>query len=59
MIAISALVVAIQMIAAFCKQLKYERKIFLVTNGHGAMDAADVDHIVGKLVEDKIELTVL
>lgn len=47
------------MITAFCKALKYEKRIFLVTNGRGAMDATDVDHIVEKLAEDKIELTVL
>lgn len=57
--AISALVVAIQMISTFCKKLKYERRIILVTNGRGAMDADDVEHIVKKIKEDNIELVIL
>lgn len=57
--AISALVIGIQMISSFCKKLQYLRRIVLVTNGRGAMDADDVEHIVGKLKEDKIELVIL
>jgi len=57
--AISALVIAIQMISSFCKKLQYQRRIIMVTNGRGSMDADDVEQIVGKLKEDNIELVIL
>lgn len=58
-IAISAIVVAIQMIGDYCKKLKYRRKIVLVTDGRGSMDDDGVDEIVNKIKEDNIELVVL
>ncbi|KAK3044976.1 ATP-dependent DNA helicase II subunit 2, partial [Coniosporium uncinatum] len=57
--AISALVVAIQMIATHCKKLKYTRRIILVTDGKGAMDAEDLSDIIKKIKADNIELIVL
>lgn len=57
--AVSALVIAIQMINETTKRLKYTRKIVLVTNGLGTMDAEDMDQITGKIKDDSIELTVL
>ncbi|KAI9839005.1 MAG: ATP-dependent DNA helicase II subunit 2, partial [Sclerophora amabilis] len=57
--AISALVVAIQMISGYCRKLKYKRKIILVTNGTGYMDGDDLDHIAEKLATDGIELCIL
>lgn len=53
------MVVAIQMIITFCKKLKYTRRIVLVTNGTGSMDADGLADIVSKIKEDSIELTVL
>lgn len=47
------------MISSFCKKLQYQRRIILVTNGRGSMDADDVEHIVSKIKEDNIELVVL
>lgn len=47
------------MISTFCKKLQYQRRIILITDGRGAMDADDVEHIISKLKEDKIELIVL
>lgn len=58
-IAISAIVVAIQMIITYCKKLKYKRKIVLVTNGTGAMSSEGFDQIVKKIKEDNIELVVV
>jgi len=58
-LAISALVIAIQMIAKHCKKLKYRRKIVLVTNGRGALDANDVSEITKKIKEDNMELVIL
>lgn len=57
--AISSLVVAIQMIAQKCKKLQYSRKIVLVTDARGSMQADDLSQITSKLKEDKIELVVL
>ena len=57
--AISALVVAIQMIATVTKKLAYTRKIILVTNGNGSVDADGLDAITSKCKEDGIELVIL
>jgi ATP-dependent DNA helicase 2 subunit 2 len=47
------------MITAYCKKLKYQRKIVLVTNGRGSMDTDDIEEITKKMVNDEIELVVL
>jgi ATP-dependent DNA helicase 2 subunit 2 len=57
--AISAIVVAQNMIEVFTKKLKYYRKIVLVTDGRGLMDGDDIDAIAEKLNEDDIELVVV
>jgi ATP-dependent DNA helicase 2 subunit 2 len=62
--AISAIIVAIEMIMTFTKNpkglpLKYARKIVLMTNGRGPMDADDIDEVAKKLNEDGIELVVV
>ena len=57
--AISAIVLAIQMIIKYCKKLKYLRKIVLVTDGRGSMDAEDVSEITKKMKEDSMELVVM
>lgn len=57
--AISALVVAIQLIADHCKKLKYKRRIILVTNARGSIDADGLGEIVKKVQDENIELIVL
>lgn len=57
--AISALIIAIQMIVNTCKKLQYQRRIVLVTDGRGSMDADDLGDITSKLKEDNIDLVVL
>lgn len=57
--AISALVVAIHMIETVTKKLAYTRKIILVTNGNGSVDADGLDAITQKCKEDGIELVIL
>lgn len=47
------------MITKHCKKLKYRRRIVLVTNGNGSMDASDMDEITKKLKDDDIQLIVL
>lgn len=57
--AISAVVVAVDLIDTFTKKLKWIRKIVLVTDGQGPMDADDVSDIAAKMNDSNIELTVL
>jgi ATP-dependent DNA helicase 2 subunit 2 len=57
--AVSAIVIAIQMIERQCRKLKYTRRIVLITDGKTPMDAADLGHITTKLKEDGTELVVL
>lgn len=55
----SAIVLAIQLISEQCRQLKYIRKIILVTNAKAPMDADDMHMITSKVKEDGIELLIL
>lgn len=57
--AMSALIIAVQMIVKQCKKLQYVRKIVLVTDARAPMDTDQNSEIVKKLKEDKIELVVL
>ncbi|KAL1633653.1 ATP-dependent DNA helicase yku80 [Neofusicoccum ribis] len=57
--AISALVVAIQLIADHCKKLKYKRKIILVTNARGSIDSDGLGEIAKKVQGENIELVIL
>jgi ATP-dependent DNA helicase 2 subunit 2 len=57
--AISAIVVAEDMISTFTKKLKYNRKIILVTDARGAMDSDSLDEVAGKLNDSNIELIVM
>ncbi|TKA69171.1 hypothetical protein B0A49_04616 [Cryomyces minteri] len=57
--AISAIVIAIQMIDNHCKKLQYSKRIILVTNGRSVMDDEDVPQIASKLKEDNIELIII
>lgn len=57
--AISAIVVAVDMIGSFTKKLKFVRQIYLVTDGQGAMDSEDVEEIAKKMNASNIRLTVL
>lgn len=59
--AISAIVVANQLICTFTRKLKYDRKIVLVTNGRGTMDDDEeqIAEVAKKLNDDGIELVVM
>lgn len=58
-LAISAIVIAIQMITKYTKKLKYRRKIVLVTDGHGSIDADGVSEITKKIKLDAMDLIIL
>lgn len=59
--AISAIVVALSMIETYTKKLKYNRKIFLVTNADAPIDDSEdsIDDVANKLNELGIELLVM
>jgi ATP-dependent DNA helicase 2 subunit 2 len=62
--AVSAIIIAIEMIMSFTRNakgepLKYARKIVLMTNGRGPIDADDIDEVSKKLNDDGIELVVV
>ncbi|KAK8088029.1 Ku80 [Apiospora hydei] len=58
---LSAIVIAMEMIQTFTKKLKYNRRIFLVTNGESPLDEDEeaVTEIAARIKELGIELTVL
>jgi ATP-dependent DNA helicase 2 subunit 2 len=57
--AISAIVVAIDMIDTSTKKLKFKRRIILVTDGLGPIDGDDLEDIASKADESNIELIVM
>lgn len=57
--AISAIVVAVEMINTFTKKQKWKRKIVLVTDGQGPIDADGISDISKKMNDCSIQLTVL
>lgn len=57
--AMSAVIVAAEMMAKFTKTNKWSRRIYLITDGQGPIDEDDVEEISGRLNELCVELTVL
>ncbi|PHH63602.1 hypothetical protein CDD81_5694 [Ophiocordyceps australis] len=57
--AISAIVVAIDMIDAFTKKLKWIRKVVLITDGQAALDEEDIGDISAKMNSSNVQLTIL
>jgi ATP-dependent DNA helicase 2 subunit 2 len=59
--AVSALILAINMIIKHCRQLKWKRKIVLVTNGSGHIDTdpENAKEITKKINSDEMELVLL
>lgn len=57
--AMSAIVVAAEMMDEFTKKNKWDRKVYLITDGQGAIDMDDVDDIASRLNDLTISLTVL
>ena len=47
------------MIAKYCKKLKYKRKIVLVTDARGSMDADDSSEITKKILADGMQLVIV
>lgn len=47
------------MIADHCKKLKYKRRIILITNALGSIDADGLEDISKKIKSENIELIIL
>jgi len=58
-VAISALIIATQLIVEHCKKLKYKKKIVLITDACGHMDSDDNDKITSQITEQNIEVSVM
>jgi ATP-dependent DNA helicase 2 subunit 2 len=59
MIALSALVIGIDVIMKYCKHLKYIKNIVMITDGNGATDWSEVDDIAQQINEQHINLSIL
>ncbi|KAM0334294.1 hypothetical protein ACHAQA_001317 [Verticillium albo-atrum] len=57
--AVSAIVIAVDMMATYTKALKYARKVYLITDGTAPIDGDDLDDITKKINQDGVELIVL
>lgn len=57
--AMSAIIVAAEMIEEFTKKNKWSRKVYLITDGQGAIDEDDVEEISSRINDIGIDLTVL
>lgn len=57
--AISAIVLAVELIEKLTKKLKYNRRIVLVTDGEAPMDSDGIDDIAEKIRGCGIQLTIL
>lgn len=57
--AISAIVVAVDMIDTFTKKLKWNRKIVMITDAKSGIDPDDIGDIAHKINDSNIHLTVL
>ena len=58
-VGVSAIVVAIDVIEQFCRKLKFDRNIVVLTNGLGSYDFEGIEDIVGKVKEQGIKITIL
>jgi ATP-dependent DNA helicase 2 subunit 2 len=53
------LIVALDMMTKFCKKLKYEKKIFILTDACGEVNNEGLDQITSALVDDNVQLNVV
>jgi ATP-dependent DNA helicase 2 subunit 2 len=57
-IALSALVVAVDVIMKYCKHLKYIKNIIMITDGKAATDWSEQDAIAQQINSENINLKV-
>ena len=56
---LSAIIIAVDMLMEHCRQLKYKKKIVVVTNATGQMDEDDVEITAEQIKRHGIELVIL
>lgn len=57
--ALSAVILGVDMIMKHCRQLKYTKRLYLITNGTGPLDATDVESTAAQIKQNNIQLTIL
>ncbi|KAJ9658971.1 ATP-dependent DNA helicase yku80 [Neophaeococcomyces mojaviensis] len=57
--ALSAVILAVDMIMKHCRDLKFAKRIYLITNGTGPLDADDIEQTAAQIKQNNIQLTVL
>lgn len=57
--ALSAVILAVDMLHKHCRQLKYIKHLYLITNGTGPLDADDLEATAAQIKQNDIRLTVL
>lgn len=58
-IAMSALVVGLDVLMKYCKKLKYIKNIVIITDGRGAVDWSQSEEIAQQINREDINLSVL
>ena len=56
---VDALVVGVDMLVSFCGKKKYNKRIFLITDGNSKVNDADLNDIVSTMNENEIKLNVM
>lgn len=57
--ALSAVILGVHMLMQHCRQLKYTKKLYLITNGTGPLDPTDIESTAAQIKQNNIQLTVL
>lgn len=58
-IAMSALVVGLDVLMKYCKRLKYIKNLILITDGYGFVDWSETDEIARQIRAENINLSIL
>lgn len=57
--ALSAVILGVDMLMKHCRHLKFIKKLFLITNATGSLDADDIEQTAAQIKQNDIQLTVL
>jgi len=57
--ALSAVILGVDMTMKHCRNLKFIKRIYLITNGTGPLDADDIEQTAAQIKQNDIQLTVL
>ena len=57
--ALSAVILGVDMLMKHCRHLKFVKRLYLITNGTGPLDADDIEDTAAQIKQNDIKLTVL